>query len=162
MNSPFRQWRFLHFAIFSCLLFVVLHIFFVKLPPCGNHVWRQSNTLAIAKNFHQENMNILLPRIDKRYDHTGVTGTNFPLYEWSLAAVYRVFGFHHFWHRLFALLISLLSFFLVYYFFKERGEVTGRVAAWAFLFNPLVFYYGFSGMPDVLSIAFAMVAKVGI
>lgn len=160
MISIFNHWKFAHFAAFGMLLFVVGHVFFIHLPPTGNHVWRQSNSLALAKNFYEEDMNILEPRVDKRNMKSGVTGTNFPLYEWTLACSYKVFGFHHGLHRVYALLISLLSFLMVYLVFKERSEEVGRVAAWIFLFNPLVFYYGFSALPDMMAILLILFANL--
>ena len=35
----------------------------------------------------------------------------------------------------------------------------GRLAAWIFLFNPLVFYYGFSALPDMMAILLVLAAN---
>lgn len=140
-------------------LYFVLHIPFINLPPTGNHVWRQSNSLAIAKNFYEEGMNILEPKIDKRYAGNGVTGTNFPLYEWVLAVNYKIWGFNHSVHRWYAMLLTFICFGLVYLNFRKVNEQTGRLAAWIFLFNPLIFFYGFSALPDILAIAFILLAN---
>ncbi len=160
LEAPFTSWKFSRFALVAMGLFLLCHLFFVKLPPVGNHVWRQSNTLALARNFQTEGMNILQPRVDKRYHLEGVTGTNFPLYEWLLATTYKVIGFHHWVHRVYALIVSLLSFLAMYHLFRSRSELTARVLAFGFLFNPLVFYYGFSALPDMLAILLALLASL--
>jgi len=117
------------------------------------HVWRQINTLAVAKNFYTETLAIWLPRVDKRWEFSGVTGMHFPLYEWILALLYKVFGFSHAVHRWFSFLITCIAFFSVYQCFIKFGDIKARIIAIAFLFNPLIFYYGFSALPDILSIA---------
>ena len=47
----------------------------------GLHVWRQCNTMAVARNFYEEGMDILRPRVDRRGSTDGVTGMQFPSYE---------------------------------------------------------------------------------
>ena len=84
---------------------VLIHLPFMFRAPEGIHVWRQSNTLAIARNFYTEEMNILEPRVDNRFDKSGVTGANFPLYEYGLACLYKVLGEHDFIHRFYSLII---------------------------------------------------------
>ncbi len=148
-----------YFLLLGIGLYLILHLPFVNLPPTGNHVWRQSNSLAIAKNYYEDGLNIIEPKIDKRYDGSGVTGTNFPLYEWVLAVNYKIWGFSHAVHRMYAMLITFLCFLLVYLNFKSVNVQTGRLAAWIFLFNPLVFYYGFSALPDMMAILLVLAAN---
>lgn len=61
---------------------------FFSLPPASVHVWRQCNTMAVARNFYEESMNILQPRVDRRNATNGVTGMQFPSYEWLVAGSY--------------------------------------------------------------------------
>ncbi|MBL7922863.1 MAG: hypothetical protein JNL88_01560, partial [Bacteroidia bacterium] len=63
---------------FTIALNILLHAPFLHLPPCSIHVWRQCNTLAVARNFYEEDPNILRPRVDRRGESTGVTGMQFP------------------------------------------------------------------------------------
>jgi len=67
------------------LLVVLTHLPFMKLPAVGNHVWRQCNTLAVAKNYADESMNLLEPRVDKRFEKSGITGPQFTEDEYTLA-----------------------------------------------------------------------------
>lgn len=160
VSKPLCKWSFTAFAFLSLGVFFGLHIAFINLPPCGNHLWRQSNSLALALNFYEENMAIWLPRVDKRWEFSGVTGTNFPLYEWLLALLYKLFGFSHSIHRVYALAISVASFFAIYQLFKPLNETKARIIAFVFLFNPLIFFYGFSALPDMLAILLILLANI--
>lgn len=65
----------------ALLLSLALHLPFINKPPYGQHVWRQTFTLAMAENFYEESMNIFTPRVNQRFDGDGITGAQFPLYE---------------------------------------------------------------------------------
>src|SRR5690606_18615829 len=95
---------------------ILVHIFFINLPPSGVHVWRQCNTLAVARNFAEEDMNLLETRVDKRENTDGITGSPFPLYEWGLAGLYKVFGERDFLHRIYSILIFTLGMFAFFLF----------------------------------------------
>ena len=86
---------------------MVAHRNHMHLEARGLHVWRQCNTLAVARNYYQEDMNILKPRVDHRKGTDGVTGMAFPLYEYLLASIYKEFGFKPYTHR-------FLQLFFVY------------------------------------------------
>ena len=94
-----------YFAV-NCLV----HLPFLNLPPSGSHVWRQCNTLGMARNFAEESMAITEPRIDRRNESNGITGSHFPLFEWQLAGLYKIVGEHYIVARLYSALISFVFF----------------------------------------------------
>ena len=59
----------------------------------------------MARNYSEEGMNILEPKIDRRNYTDGITGSHFPLYEWCVAALSKVFGFSDTLPRILNLLI---------------------------------------------------------
>ncbi|MES2689791.1 MAG: glycosyltransferase family 39 protein [Bacteroidota bacterium] len=141
--------------LLALLLNVCLHLPFFNRPPESMHVWRQCNTLAVARNFYQEDMNIFQPRVDNRFETNGVTGMNFPLYEYSVAALYKVFG-EQFWvHRVFSLLVlSLGAIGLFYVVTALAGPlVMANLSAIALLFFPDLFYFGISALPDIMALS---------
>ncbi|WP_167852248.1 ArnT family glycosyltransferase [Hymenobacter elongatus] len=123
------------------------------MPPIGPHTWRQCNTLAVARNFYEEDMNILRPRIDRRNDSDGVTGMQFPSYEWSVAVAYQVFGFHETLPRIISWLISVAGLFFGYCLIRRiTGSVwMGAVAAWGLAWSPEIYYHSINALPDVLA-----------
>lgn len=56
------------------------------------HAWRQSDYLAITRNFAREGMDIRYPRIDWRGDTPGFAEMELPLVPWLGAVLYRASG----------------------------------------------------------------------
>jgi hypothetical protein len=71
--------------------------------------WRETDVGAIARNFLREDMNILHPRIDWRGDGPGLVEMEFPIYPWTVALVYRAFGYAEPLARVVSLVLSLLT-----------------------------------------------------
>lgn len=137
-------------------LHVLFHLPFIHLPPCSIHVWRQCNTLAVARNFFEEDNDILRPRVDKRLDTDGVTGMQFPAYEWGLAQIYRITGEHYWVHRVWSLLISSLTLVFIFSFFRKYADdaLAGLIAAWVMCWSPEWFYHSINALPDILAMMF--------
>ena len=131
-----------------------MHFPFLNRPPESVHLWRQSNTLAMARNFSEEGMNILEPKVDRRGTGNGITGSQFPSYEYILALSYKAFGEKYFLHRIFSFLlyawgawgISLLAFRIF------KNNVAAQIAAIGYLFSPELFYHGINALPDILAL----------
>ncbi|GEM_PF-1047741 len=79
-----------HIVILS--IFIISHIPYLFLPITGQHLWRQSDVAGVAKNFYQESMNILHPRVDARKDTTGITAMEAPIFNYAIALIYYTFG----------------------------------------------------------------------
>lgn len=134
---------------------IVLHLPFINQGPRSVHVWRQSNTLAVARNFYLEDMNILKPRVDRRLNTNGVTGMQFPSYEFALASLYKIFGEHNYLHRALSLLISTIGIIAMFLLAKLllKNELAAAFSALAYTFSPDLFYFGFTALPDILALA---------
>lgn len=154
LRSSLEKVSFL-FPLLIILSFWFSHRNHLQLGPRGVHVWRQCNTLAVAKNFHEEEMNIMRPRVDHRKGQTGVTGTAFPAFEFALAAQYQVIGFTENGHRwlqfcMTALLI-LGAFYLGLLIFPD-SIFPGVVMSWFMAWTPEVYYHGINALPDILAL----------
>lgn len=142
------------FLLFGVILSFVMHVSYFNEPPRGMHVWRQANTVAMARNFYTEEMNIFHPRVDNRYDTDGITGSQFPSYEFLLASVYQVTGEHfwvqrvyaYFWHIIGAIGMLFLTSYLT------KNKIISHIAFWSYLWSPILFYYAITALPDNLSL----------
>lgn len=110
--------------------------------------------MAVARNFYEGDMNILRPRVDRRNDTDGVTGMQFPSYEWLVAGSYKAFGFHEALPRLLNWLIYMAG--VVAFYFLVR-YITGTVwlagvGAWGLAWSPEMYYHGINALPDVLAL----------
>ncbi len=132
----------------------LLHAPFFRLPPTSIHVWRQSNTMAVARNFYDEGMNILKPRVDRRNATDGVTGMQFPSYEWLVAGSYHLFGFHESLPRIINWLIYMAGIVAFYQLVRlvSGSAWVGGVGAWCLTWSPELYYHGINALPDVLAL----------
>lgn len=144
--------RILYIAFFISAL---SHLPFLNLGPRSVHAWRQCNTLAVARNFHQEKMDIMNPRVDKRLDTDGVTGMQFPSYEYIVASAYNIVGEHNWVHRLVSLFITFWGALGMFYLTKllTKHDLAAGFAGFAYVFSPDLYYFGFSALPDILALA---------
>ncbi len=136
------------------VLIVLTHFQIIGQNPRGPHTWRQCHTLAVARNFHQESMNILRPRVDKRNDTSGVTGMQFPSYEYLVALGYKILGEHNFIHRILSLLLTFLACIAMYRIGIAifRSEFVGIAGAAMLPWSPDLFYHSANALPDVLAL----------
>jgi len=75
------------------LIYTLIHIPVFIFPSLqGQKIWRQADTAAVARNFAVESMNIFYPRIDLRGNLSGITGMEFPLFNYLVAIVYKITG----------------------------------------------------------------------
>ncbi|WP_165822194.1 ArnT family glycosyltransferase [Hymenobacter edaphi] len=133
----------------------LVHLPFFGLPPKGAHSWRQCNTMAVARNLYEEGMNPLRPRVDRRGASDGVTGMQFPAYEWAVAAGYQVLGFHESIPRVVNWLIFAAGL-ATFYALARRLSGSGWAAAvgtWALAWSPELFYHSINALPDVLALS---------
>ena len=137
------------------LLMMLSHLPYMKLPAVGNHVWRQCNTLAVAKNYAEESMDILKPRVDKRFNKSGITGPQFPAYDYTLAAMYKAFGFSEYYHRWLSLLFFALSVVGLHKLMLQyvNNPVYANVGAAFLAFSPEMYYHGINAVPDIMALA---------
>lgn len=150
------------FLILLCIVNLLLHLPFMNEPPRSIHVWRQCNTLAMARNFATENMNILEPKVDRRGDGTGVTGSQFPSYEWGLAAVWKITGVNEKLHRWYSFLFYVLCSIAFYRLAKIvfNNKEVAALSCWLFTFSPELFYQGVNALPDVLALGSSVMGLV--
>ncbi len=139
-------------------IFFLLHLYQISAPPNGYHQWRESDTAAVSLNFYQEDMNFLHPRVNQRGSHSGITGSELPIYNYTAALAYQIFGPSHTVHRLITLVAAL---FAIWFFFKiilcmTRDKNIALFSAFALAFSPLFFFYSFKIMPDIWMLSFLL------
>jgi hypothetical protein len=147
-----------------CALQLALHARWLSLPPAGFHAWRQTQVLSVARNYHEESMNFFEPRVDSRGPWSGITGLEFPLPYWLMAAGYRAVGVRPEVARLVMLLFSFVAIAGAYRFGRACFGSTGfgLAAAAMLVTNPLFGYYSFVAGPDVPMLGFLLLALASL
>jgi hypothetical protein len=122
------------------------------------HVWRQTQTQSNIINFYEEDMNILNPRRNARGDGDGIFRMEFPLMQWMVAILYKIFGNHLIITRIFMFIIGVFSVLGIYKLLFElfRNDWISLIGAWAFNFSPSFYYYTINPLPDNLALCFSI------
>jgi 4-amino-4-deoxy-L-arabinose transferase-like glycosyltransferase len=116
----------------------------------GIHVWRQTETQSTINNFYEEDMNILNPRKNDRGDGDGIFRMEFPLMQWLVACLYKVFGQHIILTRIFMFVVGIITVLGMYRLSNAlfQNKLIALVAAWALNFSPSFYYYTINPLPD--------------
>lgn len=113
--------------------------------------WREPDVAGMARNFYEEGMNPLYPRIDWRGDGPGFTESELPLYPWVVACLYHAFGFHEELLRVVSYALFLAATAVFFRLAHERLSATGSlVACGLFAVNPLAARLATSIQPEPL------------
>jgi hypothetical protein len=144
---------------------VALHARYLDRPPYGRHDWRQVLGLSVARNFYEEGMNPLLPRIDGRGRGAGVTGMELPLLNYTIALVYvAVGGVSRVVERAVPLAFSLLAIVGCVAWLAALLGSTGLGLAGGFLLiaSPLFVHYSITALPEIPMLAFLFLGLMGL
>ena len=144
------------------LLFVVKYLKFdehLSKRPSSVHVWAQCMRASIAKNYYEESFNFFYPRLHTVLDGEGITGLEFPFVNYSVAILYKFFGFDEFYFRGFMMLslfIGLGFFFFLCNSFIKNTFISLLIVGLCF-FSPVLVYYTTNFMPDVTSLGLVLI-----
>jgi hypothetical protein len=136
------------------LISLIMHFNHFPKDLMGQHVWRQAQTQANIINFYEEDFNILNPRRDARGNTDGIFRMEFPLMQWIVAGLYKIFGNHIIITRLSMFIIGLLSVIGMYSLLNNifQNQIIALMGAWAFNFSPDFYYYTINPIPDNLAL----------
>ncbi len=115
----------------------------LNVPIVGIHSWRQADTAAMARHFAIQGTPIWLPQIDWSGAGKGFVESEFPLYPYILAQIYRIFGVHEWLGRSLSVIFSILTIIIL---IKIGTTIFDHSSGWwgglFFSFMPLSIYYG--------------------
>lgn len=161
-TGPARASRKLHLAFLGALLLVAaaIRLIDVNAPPRGPLIWRETQTLMMARNYGEKSLNLFRPEVDFRptdrpVESGAVGGTELPVVSWLTGILYRVAGIAYWAGRVFPILFSLLGLALFHRLAARwHGERCASIATLLLTVSPLYWYLGRTHMPE--SFAFAM------
>ena len=121
-------------------------------------MWRQTDTAAIARNFYYNGMNIFYPQVLWSGNTEGYVGeTEFHLYPFAVAVLYKLFGVHEYLGRLVSILAFCGGAFFLYKLAQKYIGATGALIALAFYtFSPQIFFYSRSFQPEFTMLFFSI------
>ena len=137
------------------IISIIMHWFIFKTELQGVHVWRQSETTINIQNFYRYDNNIFNPRVNTFNDGpNNIQRMEFPIMQWVIANVERVFGEHIWVVRICVFIIGLFSILGMFRLSQQlfKSTLVALVVAWAFSFAPIFYYYIVNPMPDNLAL----------
>lgn len=144
-----------------CLLFL-LNFYSETLlyRPNSVHQWRQVDCLSITKNYYEEGMDFFSPKIHSLRAPGGKAVSEFPILNYTVAFLWKIFGEHEFIYRLLDYIIYLTSIFILFNvlkkFFGFRAHIFFMVGL--LLTSPLLTYYSFNFLSDVPALSFSIMS----
>jgi hypothetical protein len=118
-------------------------------PLLGHHAWREADTAALARNYCEGGMKFFYPEVDWGGPGPNYCETEFPVFSYAVAALYRAAGVREWLGRLLALAAYALQLFFVYKI-GRRLLTPGAALAATFLFalSPTGGFVGRAFMPE--------------
>ncbi|HNR87460.1 MAG TPA: glycosyltransferase family 39 protein [Spirochaetota bacterium] len=139
------------------VIFVLTHVPYLLTPITGSHRLRQADTAAVARNFAVESPNILYPRVDRRGETSGITGMEFPLYQYVASIIHRITGsLHDGWGKLLSLVSALGVFLLLGSLLCRFFGIERRYSFAALFFVPAFFLFAGKYMPSTTGLLFGV------
>lgn len=156
-NKPARL-RFLlsDFRFWILIFFAIRLIGITNAPLEVAHNWRQVTGNMVARNFLETDANIFYPRVDMAGEKTGITGTEFPLFNYLIYLVSFVFGYAHWYGRLINLFISSMGIWYFYSLIRKYFDPDIAFYSGIVLLSSIWFAYSRKIMPDTFSLSLVM------
>jgi hypothetical protein len=131
-----------------------------KERPYSIHQWRQTDCASFAKNYYEEGMHFFSPTIHWQGNQQGKTISEFPLVNYSVACLYKVFGEHEFLYRFTVFGIYLISvlFLFAMVFIVSNSLFYSYFSVSLISTSPLIAYYSFSFLADMPALSFAIIS----
>ncbi|MBS3913356.1 MAG: hypothetical protein KG003_02565 [Bacteroidetes bacterium] len=129
-------------------------------PPTGIHQGAQTDRACIAWNYYDQSMNFFKPRVMETRLNDGIAGMEFPVVNYSVALLYKIFGPHDIIYRMVVFLIvsaGVYAVFLLSGFFMQRF-LSRILLVFSWYLSPIFLYYSFSFLPDTSALSFSMIA----
>jgi len=127
--------------------------------PYSIHQWRQTDCLSITMNYYQENRSFFEPAIHWQGTGNGKTVSEFPIIYYTVAKLWKVFGYHEYLFRLVNILIVFLGLFCLYKLILGLlDDVFWALTTTFFVFtSPILVYYSNNFLADAPGFGFSLI-----
>jgi hypothetical protein len=131
--------------------------------PQSIHKWRQSDCASIALNYYQGGMKFFQPETHNLTSDQGTTGkcatSEMPFLYYTVAGMYKIFGYNDFIYRIFNTLIFFLGLFYLFRLSNYLLKNTFWSASIVLLFfsSPVLVYYGNNYLTNTAALAISFI-----
>ena len=140
-------------------IFFLIRLFGITNPPLEvAHNWRQTAVNTVARNFQEVDNNIFYPRFDTGGNTSGISGTEFPLFNYLIYLSNLIFGYSHWYGRLINLIVSSFGAWAFYLLVKKHFNKNAAFFGTIVFLSSLWFAFSRKIMPDTFSISLCLIA----
>ena len=128
--------------------------------PYSIHQWRQADCLSITKNYYKENTSFFEPAIFWLGEKEGKTVSECPLIYYSVAQLWKVFGFHEFIFRLLNIIIVFTGLYCLFKLIKNilSDNFWAYIITFLLFTSPILVYYTNNFLADAPAFALQLIA----
>lgn len=108
----------------------------------------------VARNYLENGGHFFYPQIDVAGEKTGITGMEFPLLNYLIYLISKVFGYAHWYGRLINLVVSSLGIYFFHQLVKKHIHERSAFPAAMLLLGSIWFAYARKIMPDTFAMSF--------
>jgi hypothetical protein len=123
-------------------------------------MWRQCDCLSITLNYYQDNNPFFEPSIHNLgIDGTGKTVSDFPLIYYTVAQLWKLFGYHEFIYRLVVLMFFFSGLFALFKIFENvlKDSVLAITGSLFLFTSPTLVYYANNFLMDIPAFSLAII-----
>ena len=130
--------------------------------PQSVHNWRQSDCASLTLNYYQNGMKFFQPEVHGLISNDLTTGkaatSEIPLLYYSIAILYKIFGYHDLIYRLVNTLIFLFGIYSLFRLLnKLKTDIFWSVSlSLLFFASPVLAYYGNNFITDITAFSLSL------
>ncbi len=157
MKNLLKNKEFLKDIRFWIILFFIIRLYGITMPPLEvGQNWRQTDGLMIARNFYERSANIIYPITDVAGEKSGIVGCEFPLLNYAIFVLSKIFGFENWYGRIINLVVSSVGIFFFYKLIRKYFGESHAFSAAIVMTVSLWFSYSRKTVPDTFAISFCL------
>lgn len=152
-NSPPQFDKLLSKPTLMVAAFVLLlQLPMVIMPISPPHAIRQADTAAIARNYTIDSPGFFYPKVDYNQGTSGITGMEFPIYQYLAGLFYHFTPHHHDWPGKLISLLSGIGIALLMMRLLAPLGFSGPIVFAALYSMPAMIFYTAKFMPEPLGL----------
>lgn len=128
----------------------------IDLPALDEHAWRQTITLGVVRSYMEVDANFFHPRTVICDSRGGILAQEFPLYNYLVFLMWKVFGVHNWCFRLLSLTVASFGLFAFSKIVRRLTDERAALFATVMFGVSIAFTYGRKAMPDVFAVSLVL------
>lgn len=129
----------------------------IDLPPFDAHAFRQALTLGVARNYLEWDWNLFAPRTILCDSRPGYEVMEFPVLNYAIFLLWKVFGEHNWCFRLLGLVVASVGLWHFYRIVRRLVTERAALASTVLFATSIAFIYARKAMPDVFSLSLVLI-----